>query len=63
MKVTVTFEIPEKDVKEAVRHWRHISKVQPTFSMNWRDWIKESLQNHLNAKHISVITQATRGQK
>ena len=50
MKVTITFEIPEKEVRSAQRYWKRIG-----VKLDWLTWIKESLENIFpNAKRIKV---------
>lgn len=49
MKVTITFEVPEKEVKSAEKYWKGLG-----IKMNWLTWIEKNIRSTFQAKRIGI---------
>ena len=50
MKVTVTFEISDRNVKSGLKYWKSIGLSKQT----WSAWIHHVVKHNLQSKNIKV---------
>lgn len=49
MKVTITFRVPQKEVKSAEKYWKGLG-----IKMNWSTWIEKTTRSAFQAKRIGI---------
>jgi len=50
MKITITFEIPDKNWKAGIKYWK-LARI----SMTWKKWIRNTItQNFTTAQKIKI---------